>query len=57
MRKLTLDFEPNEMIGELFKPTFELIQSYEVLENLKIDKEEGICLDLIECILKDDASI
>jgi predicted DNA binding protein len=57
MRKLIVDFEPNEMIRELFKQTFELIHSYEVLETLKIDWEEGICIDLIECVLKESASI
>jgi predicted DNA binding protein len=57
MRKLSLDFEPNEMIRDLFKQTFEFIQSYEVLETLKIDWEEGICIDLIECVLKEASSI
>jgi predicted DNA binding protein len=57
MRKIIFEFEPNEMVRELLKPTFEIIQSYEVLENLKIDREAGISLDLIECVLKEDSSI
>jgi predicted DNA binding protein len=57
MRKIIFEFEPNEMVRGLLKPTFELIESYEVLENLKIDREVGISLDLIECVLKEDSSI
>ena len=57
MRKLTLELEPNEEIREGLKPTFKYIHSYEVLENLKIDREEGICVDLIECVLKESYSI
>ncbi|UCE37472.1 MAG: helix-turn-helix domain-containing protein [Thermoplasmata archaeon] len=42
---------------EELKPMFEKVHSYEILEALKIDYEEGICVDLIECILKEDLSI
>ncbi len=57
MRKLILEFEPNEMIKEGLKSTFENVQSYEILETLKIDVEKGTCVDLIECRIKDDVSI
>lgn len=57
MRKLTIEIEPNEMIRESLKPTFKLIHSYEVLEHLKIDRIEGISIDLIECLLKEASSI
>jgi predicted DNA binding protein len=57
MRKLILELEPNEMIREVQKPIFENIYSYEVLEMLKIDWEEGIKIDLIECVTKGDRPI
>lgn len=57
MRKLTIEIEPNEMYKDVLKHTFELIYSYEVLEHLKIDQLEGISIDLIECILKENAPI
>jgi len=57
MRKLILELEPNEMIRKIQKPIFENIYSYEVLEMLKIDWEEGIKMDLIECETKDHISI
>ena len=57
MRKLTLEVEPNEATREAQKSMFKDIQSYEILESLKIDYEEGICVDLIEFHLKDGVSI
>jgi predicted DNA binding protein len=57
MRKLTIEIEPNEMIGEALQPTFELVYSYEVLEHLRIDRLEGISIDLIECIVKETSSM
>lgn len=57
MRKLTIEIQLNEDIKKGLKPTFNHIHSYEVLENLKIDRLEGICVDLIECQLKEDISI
>lgn len=57
MRKLTLEFELNERAREGLKPIFEYVHSYEILEMLKIDYEEGICVDLVEFLLKEDLSI
>jgi predicted DNA binding protein len=57
MRKLTLQIEPHEMMREALKKMFEIIDSYEILESLKIDWEEGICIDLIEFHFKEGLSI
>ena len=57
MRKLTLQIEPHEMMREELKQMFEIIDSYEILESLKIDWEEGICIDLIEFHFKEGLSI
>lgn len=57
MRKLTLEFEPYETTRESLKPMFKQIHSFEILEMLKIDYEEGICVDLIEVHLKEGVSI
>jgi len=57
MRKMTLEFEPYEEIKEKMIPMFEDIYSYEMLEELKTNWEEGTCVDLIECILKEGSSI
>jgi hypothetical protein len=53
MRKLTIDFMPNEQDRKAMEPMFQLIHSYEILETLKIEWEEGICIDLIECRMKE----
>jgi predicted DNA binding protein len=57
MRKLILQIEPHEEMREELKPLMEIIQSYEILESLKIDWEEGICIDLIEFIFNESVSI
>jgi hypothetical protein len=57
MRKLTLQIEPHEMMKEELKPLLEIIQSYEIFESLKIDWEEGICIDLIEFNFNEGISI
>jgi predicted DNA binding protein len=57
MRKLTLELEPFERPKEELKPMFEIIDSFELLEIMKIDWEEGIRVDLIECHLKENQSI
>jgi hypothetical protein len=57
MRKIVLEVIPNEQtIGNL-RPIFEWLSSYEVLETLKIDREKGICVDLIECQLREGLSL
>ncbi|UCC93935.1 MAG: hypothetical protein JSW25_04520, partial [Thermoplasmata archaeon] len=53
MRKLTIDFVPTEEDKRALAPMFELIHSYEILETLKIDWEEGLCIDLIECHMRE----
>jgi predicted DNA binding protein len=57
MRKLTLEMEPNEQMKMMMKPIFEKIHSYEILETLKIDLEECICIDLVEFIFKDGVPV
>lgn len=52
-----MELELNETARESLKPMFDVIDSYEILEMLKIDYEEGICVDLIECNLKDGIAI
>lgn len=57
MRKITIEFTPNENAKDGLKPAFELVHSYEILEMLKIDYEEGICIDLIEAHLREGVSL
>jgi predicted DNA binding protein len=57
MRKLTLQIELNEKIKEEWKPTFEKIHSWELLETLKTEWEEGEVIVLIDIFLKDNISI
>jgi predicted DNA binding protein len=57
MRKLTLEMTPNESMRTAMGPLFEKIHSYEILESLKIDLEECICIDLVEFVLKDGVFI
>jgi predicted DNA binding protein len=57
MRKLTLEFEPNEKIKDVLKSTFNYVHSYELLEMLKTEWDEGERLDLIELFLKEGFSI
>ena len=53
MRKLTIDFIPSEEDRRALEPMYELIHSYEILETLKIEWEEGLCIDLIECHMRE----
>jgi predicted DNA binding protein len=48
MRKLTIEMVPDEEFIEAMKDEFQKIESYEILEALKINYEDGICVDLIE---------
>ena len=57
MRKLILELEPNETIRKLQKPIFNSIHSYELLEMLRIDWEEGVKIGLMECHCKDGIPI
>jgi predicted DNA binding protein len=57
MRKLILEVEPNERAKEGLEQMFKHIDSYEILEMLKVDYEQGLCVDLIEVNLKEGVSI
>lgn len=57
MRTLTLEIEPFETVKEEFAETFAHVRSYEILETLKMDYQEGICIEIMEFILKEGASI
>ena len=57
MRKMVLEVIPNEKTIGSLRPILECLSSYEVLETLKIDRERGICVDLIECTLREGLSI
>ena len=54
MRKLTLELEPNEMTRKVQKPIFEKIHSYELLEVLRLDYEDGVTIGVMECNTKSD---
>jgi predicted DNA binding protein len=57
MRTLTLEIEPFETVREGFAETFAHVRSYEILETLKMDFQEGICIEILEFTLKEGASI
>ncbi len=57
MRQVTIEIELGEMAKEARRLTFEHVYSYEVLEVLKMDYEEALFVDLIECVTKEDVSI
>ncbi len=57
MRQVTLEIELNEAGREERRSTFEHIISYEVLEVLKMDFEQALFVDLIECVTKEEVSI
>ncbi len=57
MRKMVLEVIPNEKTIGSLGPILDCLSSYEVLETLKIDREKGICVDLIECQLREGLSI
>lgn len=57
MRTLTLELEPFETVKEEMAETFAQIRSYSILETLKMDYQEGICIEIMELILKEGASI
>jgi len=57
MRTLTLELEPFETVKEEMAETFAHVRSYSILETLKMDYQEGICIEIIELTLKEGASI
>ena len=57
MRKMVLDITPNETTRASLGPILEVLSSYEILEQLKYDRERGTCVDLISCRLREGLSI
>lgn len=57
MRTLTLEIEPFETVKEAMAESFAQVRSYEILETLKMDFQEGICIEILEFTLKEGASI
>jgi len=57
MRKMTIEISPNEATRNELRSLFEDIYSYEVLEMLKVDFEQGMCVDLIVVELREHLSI
>jgi len=57
MRTLTLELEPFETVKEEMAETFAQVRSYSILETLKMDYQEGICIEIVELTLKEGASI
>ncbi len=57
MRTLTLELEPFETVKEEMAETFAQVRSYSILETLKMDYEEGICIEIVEFTLKEGVSI
>ncbi len=52
-----MEMEPNESMRRALEPLFEKIHSYEILETLKIDLDECICIDLVEFVFKEGVSV
>ncbi len=57
MRTVTLEIEPFETVKEEMAATFAHVLSYTILETLKMDYKEGICIEIVEFTLKEDSSI
>ena len=57
MRTLTLEIEPFETVKAEMAETFAHVRSYSILETLKMDYKEGICIEIFEFTLKEGSSI
>lgn len=57
MRTVTLEIEPFDSIKEEMAEIFAIVRSYEILETLKTDYQEGICIEIMELTLKEGVSI
>jgi len=57
MRTLTLEIDPFETVKEEMAEIFAHVRSYSILETLKMDYKEGICIEIFEFILKESSSI
>lgn len=52
-----MEIEPDDKILESLRESFINVKSYEIIESLKIDFEQGICFDIIEFTLRDNVEI
>jgi len=57
MRTITLEIEPFKTVIEGMAETFAHVRSYKILETLKMDYKQGICIEILEFALKEGASI
>lgn len=57
MRKVTIEIALDEAAREERKAIFEHIESFEVLEVIKMDFEEALFVDLIECVTREGVDI
>ena len=57
MRTLTLEIDPFETVKEEMAEIFAHVRSYSILETLKMDYKEGICIEITEFTLKEGVSI
>ncbi len=57
MRTLTLEIEPFETVKEEMADVFAQVRSFAILETLKMDYKEGICIEIIEFTLQEGVSI
>jgi hypothetical protein len=57
MRKMVLEIVPNPGTWGDKEGIFEVLESYEVLETLKIDYEKAMYVDLIDCHLREGKTI
>jgi len=57
MRTITLEIEPFRTVIEGMAETFAHVRSYKILETLKMDYKQGICIEILELTLKEGASI
>ena len=57
MRKMVLEIEPNPGTWGEKEGIFQVLESYEVLETLKIDYEKAMYVDLIDCRLREGRTI
>ena len=57
MRTLTLELEPFETVKEEMADVFAHVRSFAILETLKMDYKEGICIEITEFTLQEGTSI
>jgi predicted DNA binding protein len=57
MRTLTLEIEPFASVKQDMADIFAHVHSYSILETLKMDYREGICIEIMEFTLKEGSSI